>query len=102
MMLRRNGTSLIRLGRTRSVPCGAALSRDRSERGDTLIEVLLALLILSFATVALLLAFSTTISASSTHRNVAAANVALESIEQQAQSQISSQLTLFSCPSTLS
>ncbi len=74
---------------------------DRSDRGDTLVEILLALIVLSLATVALLLGFSTSINASSTHRNLAATTVALEAVEQQAQSQISAQLALFSCPMTI-
>ena len=75
--------------------------RSGSERGDTLIEVLLALIVLALASVALMLAFSTSITASSTHRNLTAANVALEAVEQEAQSAISSNVGLFSCPATL-
>ncbi len=37
---------------------------ERSERGDTMIEVLLALMVLGLTSVALIVAFSTTLSAS--------------------------------------
>ncbi len=43
----------------------------RSEAGDTLVEVLLAIVILGIASVALLLAFGTSISGSASHRNLA-------------------------------
>ena len=55
-----------------------ARSRDaRSEAGDTLIEVLLALIVLSLASVALITAFETDISASAEHRNLANFDTAL-------------------------
>ena len=41
------------------------------ERGDTLVEVLLAIVILGLAGVALLTAFATSITASAQHRNLA-------------------------------
>ena len=70
----------------------SALARQASERGDTLVEVLLALIILSVAGVALLAGFATAISSSAEHRNLAsqdssertAANVAIADIQQQA------------------
>jgi hypothetical protein len=70
------------------------------DRGDTLIEVLFALMVLGLASVALLLAFSTTISSSATHRTLSAENVALEAAAQEAESGISSQISLFGCPSS--
>ena len=68
------------------------MARQSSERGDTLIEVLLALIILSIAGVALLAGFATAISSSGEHRNLAsldssdrtAANMAIADIQQQA------------------
>ena len=42
-----------------------------TEQGDTLIEVLLALIILGIASVALLAGFATSIGASAEHRNLA-------------------------------
>ncbi len=43
----------------------------RADRGDTLVEVLLAVVILSIASVALIIAFGTSIKASAEHRNLA-------------------------------
>ena len=62
------------------------------EQGDTLVEVLLALVILGIASVALLAGFATSIGASAEHRNLAsldsstrlAANTAIADIQQQA------------------
>ncbi|MGA7833854.1 MAG: hypothetical protein WCA31_01450 [Acidimicrobiales bacterium] len=51
----------------------------RSEAGDTLIEVLLALIVLALASVALITAFQTDISASSEHRKLANFDTALAS-----------------------
>ena len=57
----------------------SAPKRDRrSDAGDTLIEVLLALLILALASVALLIAFSTTISASARHRQLTTSGIVLD------------------------
>ncbi|MGH3732168.1 MAG: hypothetical protein ACRDVC_02125 [Acidimicrobiales bacterium] len=70
------------LGRLESRPTAprtARASRDRSEAGDTLIEVLLALIVLALASVALIVAFSTDISASAEHRSLANFDTALAS-----------------------
>ena len=48
-----------------------------SEAGDTLVEVLLAIVILGLASVAILLAFGTSISGSAEHRNLATADTVL-------------------------
>jgi type II secretory pathway pseudopilin PulG len=72
-----------------------SLVLDHSERGDTLIEVLLAVVVLGLASVALLIAFSTSISASAEHRRLATANISLGSVSQQAIAEIESQITLF-------
>ena len=57
----------------------AGTCRVRSEAGETLIEVLLALIILGLASVALLTAFGTDISASAEHRSLANFDTALAS-----------------------
>ncbi|HEY5438509.1 MAG TPA: hypothetical protein VIJ99_06390 [Acidimicrobiales bacterium] len=67
----------------------------RSEAGDTLVEVLLALIVLGLASVALLIAFSTSISASATHRKLATSDIVLSAVSQQAIASINSQLKLF-------
>ena len=72
--------------------------RDRDQRGDTLIEVLLALMVLSLTAVALILAFSTSIAGSADHRRLATANIVLASASQQAIAQIQANSTLFMCP----
>ena len=60
----------------------------RSEAGETLIEVLLALIVLSLASVAVITAFSTTITATAEHRTLATFNTVLRSSTEQAISQI--------------
>lgn len=52
---------------------------SRSEAGDTLLEVLLALIVLSLASVALIAAFQSSIKASAEHRDLANFNTALAS-----------------------
>ena len=47
------------------------VDRRRSEAGDTLVEILIALTVIGIAGTAILLAFATTIAGSGTHRNVA-------------------------------
>ena len=71
------------------------MSPDRSERGDTLIEILLALVVLGLASISLIIAFSTSISASAEHRRLATANIILGSASQQIVAGVSSQLSLF-------
>jgi len=44
--------------------------RDRSEAGDTLVEILISLTVISFAALAILLAFATSITGSGEHRNI--------------------------------
>jgi hypothetical protein len=67
----------------RKFPLLVPVIRRRSEDGDTLIEVLLALVVLSLATVALLVGFATVISASAEHRTLSNDNLALEAGAQQ-------------------
>ncbi len=73
-----------------------------NEAGDTLVEVLLALIVLGLASVALLIAFSTSISASAEHRRLATADIVLSAVSQQAIASINSQLNLFTTCQTLS
>ncbi len=63
-------------------------STPRSEAGDTLVELLIAMVVLAIASVAILVAFATSISASSEHRALASFDTALRSAYQDATSQI--------------
>jgi len=58
------------------------------ESGDTLVEVLLALIVLSLASVAVIVAFSTTISASAEHRSLTTFNTMIRSATEQATQQV--------------
>ena len=72
--------------------------RDRySDAGDTLVEVLLALIVLGLASVALLIAFSTSISASAEHRALATDDTVLATATQVTIANIQSQPSLFGC-----
>ncbi len=74
--------------------------KGASEAGDTLIEVLLALLVLGLASVALIIAFGTSISASGTHRNLATFDNVLTGATQTGTSLLEQQESLFqTCPS---
>ena len=64
---------------------------DRSEAGDTLLEVLIALVVLSVASVALLVSFATSISATSTYRDVATLDSVLRSASEEVITQIQQQ-----------
>ena len=81
-------------------------SRDRySEDGDTLVEVLAALVVLGIAAMALLFGFATSINASAEHRNLAsldssvriAANQAIADVQQEAGDAANNP---FLCPAT--
>ncbi|MGO8859374.1 MAG: hypothetical protein ACLQRH_01185, partial [Acidimicrobiales bacterium] len=73
----------------------------RSEAGDTLIEVLLALVILGLASVALLLAFATSIAGSAEHRTLATADTVLRTVAEETISQMQQNSSAaFACPST--
>ncbi len=76
--------------------------RRRSESGDTLVEVLLALIVLGMASVALIIAFGTSISASADHRQLSASGIALDSISQEVISDIQATPSLFLCPNVMS
>jgi type II secretory pathway pseudopilin PulG len=73
----------------------AAFQRNRSESGDTLIEVLIALVVLALAALALIIAFSSSVSASADHRQLASAEIALGTASQQAIANIESTLSYF-------
>ena len=62
-----------------------------SEAGDTLVEVLLAIVILGLASVAILLAFGTSISGSAEHRNLATADTVLRTAAEKTTSLIQQQ-----------
>jgi type II secretory pathway pseudopilin PulG len=67
--------------------------RDRSDRGDTLIEILMTLVVLSITCLGLIVAFGTSLSASVEHRGLAANDVVLRSAAESAISQIQQQST---------
>jgi hypothetical protein len=74
----------------------------KNDAGDTLVEVLLALIVLSLASVALIIAFGTSISASADHRSIANYNTVLASADADVRSQIQVNPSAFfgSCPSS--
>ena len=75
----------------------------RSDAGDTLIEVLIALVVLSIASIALLTAFGASISASNVHRNATILSTVMSSVSQQviADMDQTAQQSLFTgCPSS--
>jgi Tfp pilus assembly protein PilV len=71
---------------------------ERSERGDTMIEVLLALVVLGLTSVALIIAFSTTLSASAEHRALTSGDIAVNDYSQQVIAGIEANQDLFTCP----
>jgi type II secretory pathway pseudopilin PulG len=71
--------------------------RRRSEDGDTLIEVLMALIVLGLASVSLLVAFGTVISASAEHRSIANQNLALQTAAQSVIAAVQNTPTIFQC-----
>jgi hypothetical protein len=62
--------------------------RPTDESGDTLVEILLALVILSLTVVAILAAFATTISATTDHRTLATGDAVLKSFIETATNEI--------------
>ena len=82
------------------VPASTPADRGRSEAGDTLVEVLLAIVVLGLTSVALLAGFGTMISSSAQYRSLATMDTVLRSASQQAISQVGQQSALFaSCES---
>jgi len=74
-----------------TVPAVALADRRRSEAGDTLVEVLLAIVVLGLTSVALLTAFGTIISSSAEYRRLATMDTVLRSASEQAISQVGQQ-----------
>jgi type II secretory pathway pseudopilin PulG len=68
--------------------CRPRLERARSEAGDTLIEVLIAMMVIGITATAILGAFSTSISASAEHQNLASLDTVLKSFVESATYQI--------------
>ena len=85
--MRRGWTGLV----DRATGRGRPGHSGRSEAGDTLIEILFAIVILGIASVALLVAFAASISASAVHRSIATFDTVIRSASQQAISQIQQQ-----------
>ena len=74
--------------------CGVRTERERyGQNGDTLIEILMTLIVLSIAVVAIIIAFSTSISASADHRYLAVNDVVLRQASEAAFYQIQQQPT---------
>ena len=80
----------------------AAKRGRRSESGDTLIEVLLAIVVLGLASVAIMLAFATSISGSAEHRSLTTFDTVLRSASEEAISQLQQQTAseFGTCPGT--
>jgi type II secretory pathway pseudopilin PulG len=73
--------------------------RRGSEAGDTLLEILIAIVVLGLASVALIVGFGTSISSSAEHRNLATFDTILATASQEAIAQIQQQQSLFqTCP----
>ncbi len=73
----------------------AYVERHRGDDGDTLVEILLALIVLGLSTVALMTAFSTTIAASAEHRSFATFDTVLRSASNEVISQIQGPSALY-------
>ena len=69
----------------------SSTSPRRGERGDTLLEVLITVLVVSITSVALLLGFSTSISGSAAHRSLVSNDVALRAVSQGVYAQVEKQ-----------
>ena len=75
----------------RSVTPSTRTTPPHGEEGDTLLEVLLALLVVGLGAVAILLAFSTSITGSSDYRTLSSVDTVLRSAAESATSQIQQQ-----------
>lgn len=71
------------------------------ERGDTLIEILLTITIMSLTTVALITAFSTSISASSEYRGLSVTDTVLRTVSEQVIGQFQEGTTFLPCDSAM-
>ena len=72
----------VKIARSNAADDASSLPID-SDAGDTLVEVLIALLVLSIAAVALLLAFGTALTSSGEHRTLTSIAVAEKDVSQQ-------------------
>ena len=72
----------------RGMAARKASRHERSEAGDTLVEILLALVVISLGVVSLIAAFATSISASANHRSLATLDTLLKSYAETATFQI--------------
>ncbi len=86
---------LLDLHRRYNARVATRLGLDAEEAGDTLIEVLLTLVVLGLAALALIIAFSTSIAASSQHRQIANSEVVLDTVSQQVIAEIQTHASLF-------
>jgi hypothetical protein len=84
-----NSTFVVRIRKI--IRSRASDETRRSEAGDTLVEVLLAIIILGLTSVSILLAFATSISGSATHRNLATMDTVLRTAAEETISQIQQQ-----------
>jgi hypothetical protein len=82
-------------GAERTGPSREAMSSRWSEDGDTLIEVLLAIVVLGIASVALILSLGTTIFASGVHRNLVTMDTVLKTATDATISQMTQSSTVF-------
>lgn len=73
-------------------------SERRDDAGDTLVELLIALLIISISVVALLAAFSTSISASAQYRNIAVTDSIVRTVSEQVIAQFQQGNAYIACP----
>ncbi len=87
---------LMRNERAGSEDVGTRVCARKSESGDTMVEVLLAILILGLTSVALLLAFGTAITGSAEHRTQTTADTVLRTATEEATTQIQQAATTLS------
>jgi len=78
-------------GRRRPGPLSARVAQWRSEMGDSLVEILLAITIISIAAVSILLAFATSIAGTGEHRNLATFDTVLRTASAEVSSDIQQQ-----------
>lgn len=72
---------------------GDSRRRGREERGDTLVEVLITVMVVSITSVALLMGFSTSISGSAAHRTLVSNDVVLRTVSQGVYAQVEQQVS---------